>query len=183
MMPCHAYQREKAELLGNHILNVACKEDPARLGKDLGAINCDVNDFDPQENLSLYEVPNFQVGDACDLPFGDKSFDVVVLGEFLEHCPYNAANLALYEAKRVLTSGGRIILTIPLDGRPKEVQHAPEHLVTWKHGITSWHQTVWEDALLAELLEEVGLEELPEHREEFEYGFCRGIGCVLRRKA
>lgn len=182
MLPCHIYQRSKVEEFsefGSRVVNVACKEDPARLGADYGAINCDVNDYDPQEKMSLYEVANFRVGDACNLPFGDSSFDILVLGEFLEHCPYESAVLALSEVKRVLTDKGKAVLTFPYDSRPKEVQHEPHLLVTWKHGITSWHQSVWDDESLERLLKEVGLRELPEHRSSVPYGFCVGAGVVL----
>ena len=127
MLPCHHYQRDKAEHFGGKLLTVACKEDPAKLA-DLGATNCDVNDYDPQERMSLYEVPNFVVGDAIDLPFEDHSFDTIVLGEFLEHCPHDAAVAALTEMKRVLTKSGHLLLTFPRAGRPKEVPPEP-HLL------------------------------------------------------
>jgi SAM-dependent methyltransferase len=171
-----------AGLFGGHILNVGCKEDPAELGATFGAINCDINEYDPQSELSLYTVPNFQVEDACNLSFGDKSFDLVVLGEFLEHCPEPAARLALTEASRVLTSNGHIVLTIPYDSRPKEVQHAKHLLVTWKHGITSWHQTVWMDDKLLPLLNSLGLREITSHRKNLNYGFCQGVGIVVEKK-
>jgi SAM-dependent methyltransferase len=180
MLPCHLYQRAKVEHFGGLVLNIACKEDPACLGEDFGAINCDLHDFDPQEKLSLYEVKNFVVGDALDLPFGDASFDTLVLGEFLEHCPFEAARTSLLECKRVMIPSGRIIVTVPLDGRPPEQQHAPHLLSTWKHGITSWHQTVWVDDLFEKLVGSVSLSEVSEHRQELNYGFCRGFGTVLQ---
>jgi SAM-dependent methyltransferase len=181
-MQCHVYQREACESLrGGRILSVACKEDPSQLGRDFGAINLDQQDFDPQEQLSLYEIPNFVVGDACNLPFGAEEFDLVVLGEFLEHCPFDAAVTALREASRVIRPDGRIAVTVPLDGRPAEAQHAPEHLVTWAHGITSWHQTVWDESLFSALLGEVGLREVDRSWRELNYGFCTGFGVMLRK--
>jgi len=174
------FQRSSVSKYGGVILNVACKEDPAKLGQDFGAINCDVNDYDPQERISLYDVPNFQIGDACALPFDDKSFDTLVMGEFLEHCPVEAAKQALSEAFRVLRSFGKLILTIPYDSRPPEVQHIPELLVTWKHGITSWHQTVWTDDLFLPLLSGAGFSQL--HSEPINYGFCNGVGKILQAK-
>lgn len=179
--PHHQYQRHMCQLLGGDILNVACKEDPAHLGTDFGAVNCDVNDYDPQEQLSLYDVPNFQVGDACELPFDNESFDVVVAGEFLEHCPKDAALKALSEFSRVLNKNGHIVVTYPLDARPPEHQHAPHLLVTWKHGITSWHQSVWTDELLEPLLQELRLEELGVHRRDLDYSFCKGFGKTFRK--
>lgn len=182
MLPCHIYQRSMVEKYGGPVLNVACKEDPARLAETYDAINCDVNDYDPQEQVSLYEIKNFQVGDACDLPFGDHSFDTVVLGEFLEHCPREAALLALREARRVISPGGRIILSFPLDYREKEVQHEPHLLVTWKHGITSWHHAIWTPDRFDPLIAEAGLREVVEDRRDIPYGWCDGVGTVLVRK-
>jgi len=177
-MPCHDYQRRKCAEL-RPVVNVGCKEDPAKLGRDFDAVNCDINDYDPQERLSLYEVPNFVRADACALPFDDESFEVAVVGEMLEHCPFDAAVLVLLEACRVIRPSGRIVVTIPLDSRPPEVQHEPHLLTVWEHGITSWHQTVWTDSMFRSLLQKTHLQEIEAHREELEYGFCRGFGAVL----
>lgn len=50
-----------------------------------------------------------RVADACDLPFDDKAFDLVVSTEMLEHCerPW----LAVAEMHRVLVPGGVLLLT------------------------------------------------------------------------
>lgn len=50
-----------------------------------------------------------EVADACALPFGDASFDVVLSTEMLEHCerPW----LAVAEMGRCLAPGGHLILT------------------------------------------------------------------------
>jgi SAM-dependent methyltransferase len=54
-------------------------------------------------------VTDFQVADAQALPFGDKSFDLVISCECLEHVP--SPSKALAEMFRVLKAGGRLILT------------------------------------------------------------------------
>jgi demethylmenaquinone methyltransferase / 2-methoxy-6-polyprenyl-1,4-benzoquinol methylase len=47
------------------------------------------------------------LGDACDLPFTDRSFDVVTVGWGLRNVP--DLGMALSEAKRVLKPGGRLV--------------------------------------------------------------------------
>ena len=55
--------------------------------------------------------PTF-IGNAEDVwPFPDESFDLVVMGEILEHLVKD--QLALNEARRVLTPSGRVIVTVP----------------------------------------------------------------------
>jgi SAM-dependent methyltransferase len=69
------------------------------------------------------------------LPFGDESFDAVVVGEVLEHLRFPA--LAINEASRVLKPGGVLVGSVPnnyrlksrlrfLAGRPPE--RDPTHL-------------------------------------------------------
>ncbi len=181
-MECHLYQRKMVQQVNlSPVLNGACKENPAKLALNAGDVNLDVNDYDPQERMSLYQVPNFVCGSLLDIPFANSSFGTVVLGEVLEHCPSAAADRIMQETRRVLRDDGRVVVTIPLDPRPPEVQHEPHLLITWEGGITSWHQTVWDDAKFAELLERNGFQEIPEFRETLFYGFCSGTGAVLRK--
>jgi ubiquinone/menaquinone biosynthesis C-methylase UbiE len=49
--------------------------------------------------------------DACRLPFREKSFDLIVALDLLEHVKDDAAALA--EFQRVLKPGGRVIITVP----------------------------------------------------------------------
>jgi SAM-dependent methyltransferase len=49
--------------------------------------------------------------DACALPFPDCSFDVVVMGEVLEHIADDRQALA--EARRVLRPGGMLVASVP----------------------------------------------------------------------
>jgi SAM-dependent methyltransferase len=57
------------------------------------------------------EKPNFIAGDAQFLPFKDKSFDIVVCSETLEHIPNFIR--AFNELVRVTRKGGYLILTVP----------------------------------------------------------------------
>lgn len=51
------------------------------------------------------------IGDGAALPFGNRSFDAVIISEVLEHVP--EPGLVLAEAARVLTPGGRVLITVP----------------------------------------------------------------------
>lgn len=50
----------------------------------------------------------FGYGDICDLPYGDASFDVVVVREVLQYLP--DPSIAIAEIYRVLKPGGRVII-------------------------------------------------------------------------
>jgi Methyltransferase domain len=52
--------------------------------------------------------------DMCRLTYPDASFDLVLSSDSLEHVP--DYHLALLEVRRVLRPGGRVILTVPIDG-------------------------------------------------------------------
>lgn len=53
----------------------------------------------------------FVIGDACDLPFPDASFDLVTLFDVLEHIENDVA--AAREAARVVRPGGAILVSCP----------------------------------------------------------------------
>ncbi len=72
-------------------------------------------DIDPDETrmaraLRTRPTP-FVVGDAACLPFANASFDVVVAFEMIEHLVAQEALVA--EVRRVLTPGGRFIVSSP----------------------------------------------------------------------
>ncbi|WP_026607660.1 class I SAM-dependent methyltransferase [Methylocapsa acidiphila] len=52
-------------------------------------------------------------GLATDMPIEDRSFDVVVAGEFLEHLYPSDVDKTLCEIQRILKIGGRVLLTTP----------------------------------------------------------------------
>ena len=190
MNGAHKWQRKHCEGSLTPILNAACKEDPAHLGGDYDAINLDIWDFDEQTKIHLSKIPNFQQGDVMNMPFTDRKFGTIVLGEFLEHCVPQAAKDSLLECHRVLKDDGKMVITLPLDGRPAEAQHA-KHLLKiivegeTGHNVTVWHQTVWEDPMLEELFASTGFEEVL--REPLGYGFVKpkrdpdGWGIILKK--
>lgn len=68
-------------------------------------------------DIDKYDLPNFVQMDAHELKFQDKSFDIAVLGELLEHV--NDPVKVLHEAKRV---AHKLVITVP-----DEENWAPEN--------------------------------------------------------
>jgi ubiquinone/menaquinone biosynthesis C-methylase UbiE len=91
------------------IVNVGSAENPALLD----ALHVDLVD---------YGARPFLFGDACALPFPDKTFDTAVYGDCLEHIL--DPGLAIREGVRVART--RLVLTIPKDTRFPPGQHVEE---------------------------------------------------------
>lgn len=78
--------------------------------------NAHVTTLDVEEQHAAADVNQdpqvkFVVGDACELPFPNDSFDVVTFFDVLEHIPDDARAVA--EATRVLRPGGFVLVTTP----------------------------------------------------------------------
>lgn len=74
---------------------------------------------DPNENLIKkakldYPEIDFRIGAAENLPFKDKTFDLVIIGDVLEHV--DDENKSLNEIYRVMKKEGILILTSPHKG-------------------------------------------------------------------
>lgn len=86
------------------ILDIGCAD--ARIWKELGwygkenLVLVDINEFDH---------PFFCVADAHNLPFENKSFDIVILSEILEHV--RDPQKVLKEASRIARE--KILITVP----------------------------------------------------------------------
>lgn len=59
-----------------------------------------------------YKIDTQQVDLNSTLPFKDEEFDVIVMGEVLEHLPY--WGITLPEVKRILKRNGKLVGSIPL---------------------------------------------------------------------
>ncbi|HPS61323.1 MAG TPA: methyltransferase domain-containing protein [Candidatus Cloacimonas sp.] len=84
------------------IVDIGCNEGHLFAGYDRKNIT--------SVDIDLYDIPNFVRADAQSLPFGDKTFDIAVLGEVVEHCPDPLK--AVTEARRVAK---QVIVTVPYE--------------------------------------------------------------------
>lgn len=113
------------------------------------------NQYD-SEAVSTMEV----TGDATLLPFGDNSFDRIIISEVLEHIPDDFA--ALNELSRVLKPGGILAATVPtflperLCWAISSDYHAP--------AAVGGHVRIYTDAEMANKMIIAGLEPIDKHR-------------------
>jgi ubiquinone/menaquinone biosynthesis C-methylase UbiE len=87
----------------------------AKLAVEAGA---KVTGIDPNPEAVLkakIQVPEarFDIGTAEKLPYGDASFDMVLIVNTLHHVPIPAMELALSEASRVLDARGFLVVVEP----------------------------------------------------------------------
>jgi ubiquinone/menaquinone biosynthesis C-methylase UbiE len=65
------------------------------------------------QSKNLYPRINFSQGEVFKLPYGNKSFDCVLMVNLIEHLNEKKQEKALVEAKRVLKNKGALILSTP----------------------------------------------------------------------
>ncbi len=94
-------------------LDVGCGD--GRITNLLPARVPEVTGLDPAEGALRYLKPPVRAarGSADDLPFGDRSFDLVLTTEVIEHLPPEPFERALDQVQRV--AARYIILGVPLD--------------------------------------------------------------------
>ena len=63
------------------------------------------------QSLGFADRFSFVLGSAYEMPFADRSFDTVIMNDFMEHVDDPAA--ALKEAMRLVRPGGRIFIKFP----------------------------------------------------------------------
>lgn len=111
-----SYQSEIELHQGAVVLEVGCGTGPVSRALARLSAGCEVHGIDPSpyflaEARRLSEgIANlhFQLGDACHVPFGSSTIDVVVFHTTLCHVP--ALDEALSEAHRVLRPGGQLVV-------------------------------------------------------------------------
>lgn len=97
---------------GGRVLDVGCRYGALTraylAGNDVVGVDVDREALEKAASLGIEPV----WADAAEaLPVEDESFDVVVLGELLEHLPMPAHTVA--EARRVLRPGGNLVGSVP----------------------------------------------------------------------
>lgn len=169
----YVYQIECAEKYDGVVLNVGCNEDPARIRERLGSriINCDIEGHDkymggrPNRVDRIFNCLHFP------WPFEDKSADLVIFGEILEHFTVNAMIEAIEEAKRV---SNNICMTMPEDTRICE----EDELKKWNKEGYNLHTTVVTREIVEDILIRTKLK--PSEIIYGEWGFDNIKGfCVL----
>ena len=85
------------------------------IGCSSAVLTAEVAKYLPQAIITGLDSPhiNFIVADAHKLPFKNKSYDIIICTETLEHLL--DPKQALMEAKRVLKSGGKAIISMDSD--------------------------------------------------------------------
>jgi SAM-dependent methyltransferase len=98
-----------AEGSPERVLEVGCGEGELaeRIGRELGAHVVAVDQSERMVALARARGIDASPGDVQDLPFPDRSFDVVVAAWMLYHVP--ALDRGLAEIVRVLRPGGRLV--------------------------------------------------------------------------
>ena len=84
-----------------NVLNIGCADDPLGFGED--AHHYDIDDWS-------YLHKRFTQGDAAQLPFGDQSWQCIILGDILEHVVDPVKVMS--EACRVCAPAGMVVATI-----------------------------------------------------------------------
>jgi ubiquinone/menaquinone biosynthesis C-methylase UbiE len=123
---CHSYA------IGKRVLDVPCG---VGWGTSLLERTTLLTGLDLSEDAIRYakehygDRADFHTADMRKLPFVDASFDLVICLEGIEHVPVEVGAQFVREAARVLTDGGRLILTNPLpdSSRPPNSYHLHEY--------------------------------------------------------
>lgn len=170
------FQREHSY---GRVLNVGSNTDGGRLAADLGALNVDLRSLDHVTGLAM---PVAALADARALPFRRGAFDTVVLGEILEHMERVDAVRSLSEAAAAIGAGGRVVVTMPHDGRRDagEIETPAGDQQFYAPGIYAYHYRSISRLELLGWIREAGLEAEMVARIIYVWGE-QGSGIVARK--
>lgn len=121
----------------NYALDVGCGDGRGtfELSECLGGYTFTGIDFSPRAiAFAKLMAPNldFSVQSGSSIDAGDQSIDLVVAREVIEHIPPTEIPAFLSEIHRVLTPGGKVLITTPSTNRrvpDKHFQHFTEALL------------------------------------------------------
>lgn len=148
-------------------LNVGCNLDISDL-RARGAINLDINAIDPNTE---WTNPVDVIADARSLPYPDKSFDTVILGDIIEHCDDENAKKMIDEAIRV---GKKVVITCPEDYR--EVHEETQTVANdYTEDVYGNHKIPMTKERLLNLIDSDNI-----YYESVSYGFMDGHGVIVR---
>ena len=128
---------------GDRVLDVGCGI--GEFGHDLNKLGLQTVSFDmslyaQQKGVLVFGKENSNsrvVGNTLDLPFPDKSFDMVTSWDLLEHLTPDQIKFALGEFKRVAKGNKIFIKLTPTEDAvniDKDITH-----------ITKWNERTWEE--------------------------------------
>lgn len=106
---------------GERILDVGAGD--GLIAHKIGAVGVELDET--AVRLAAEHGIDVRQGDACALPFDDASFDVVFIGDVIEHLPDPPSALA--EAHRVLVESGTLYVTTPPKSEPVRPYHYREY--------------------------------------------------------
>ncbi len=126
---------------GARALDVGCNTGPLliplrRQGYDVVGVDISPDDVHQAERyLREHDLPDdrLSVADGTCLPFRDRSFDIVLLIDILEHTDHPEGIVA--EVRRVLIPGGLVIATVPW-------AYHPYVRFTWMRKLLSSRKTI-----------------------------------------
>jgi len=122
------FQLACAERVTGKILNVGCKEDGAGLKQLYGdrVVNLDRYDYDEDAFDTDHKIVPIKIDikyDILNLPFTfakDNEYDLVILGDILEHLPEDKIPAILKEIYRI---ANHLCITSPQDERGVDPHH------------------------------------------------------------
>lgn len=123
-------QAERVAWLKKHangkILEIGCSTGYI-IGK-LGGVGLDIDRYRIKQAKEKRSGAEFVIADAANQPFGNMSFDTVVISETLEHMDFGKAKKIVKESLRV---GKKVLITVPNAGKKnydKTLVENPEHM-------------------------------------------------------
>lgn len=155
------------------VANVGCATDPHRMREICGWYNVDANAIDP---VSKRPNPVDLVADARDFN-PPRKFDSVVLGDILEHMNEDDVCRTLSAAKHALNDGGRIVITVPDDVRPKPLQvRMGMTEAFYANGVSGTHDYRIDASVIKKWCSKTGLQ--IQLLQQLDYTFFTGWGLV-----